>query len=322
MTGRWLWPLLLAPAAACGREPAAPSRPSAIAAVSGAPKEAAHDAVGVVVADQVADVAPPFAGVLMRVNVRAGDAVTAGQVVAELDPRPLEEEIRVAEAALGAAEAARREAMIDIDDARNRLALETKAVAAGVSSAAVGEAARLAVERAEAASQRATADVAAGIARLGTSRNHLTASRLIAPFSGRVAIRYLDAGAMLPSGRAVVRVLGDRRLRLRFAIEPALAARMSPGVEVNATVDTVASTMRAVVRQVSPALDPASGMLFVEAELQESGDTAGTLRPGLAATVRVPQAGSSPDAPEAHDRQIEVAKKVPSPSPASRPDKQ
>jgi multidrug efflux pump subunit AcrA (membrane-fusion protein) len=93
---------------------------------------------------------------------------------------------------------------------------------------------------------------------------------------------------MLSPGRAVVRVLGGTRLRLRFAIEPDQAARVAPGVEVSATVDTVPAAVRAVVRQVSPALDPASGMLFVEAELPGSGDSAGGLRPGLAAMVRVP----------------------------------
>lgn len=110
----------------CGQDsaPSAQRSPQKVAAP--ARGEAVADAVGVVIAEQVADLAAPFAGVLQRVLVRAGDRVTAGQVVAELDPRPLQEELRVAEAALQAAEASHRQARVDIEDAQRRLAVELR----------------------------------------------------------------------------------------------------------------------------------------------------------------------------------------------------
>jgi multidrug efflux pump subunit AcrA (membrane-fusion protein) len=111
---------------------------------------------------------------------------------------------------------------------------------------------------------------------------------LLAPFAGQVAIRYLDAGAMLSAGHAVVRIVGGAALRLRFAVVPEQAPRVVPGTIVRARIDTVAALVPAVVRQVSPALDPASGLLFVEAELQAGAEVSATLRPGLPAMVQVP----------------------------------
>lgn len=260
----------------------------AVAATTRPPSALSRDAIAVLIPDQVSDVAAPIPGVLLRVHVRAGDAVSAGQLVAELDPRPLEHALRLAEASRGAAEASRRQALIDVEDARRRLAIETSATAAGVSPAASLEEAKLAVKRAEAAAERAVAAVAAETAQVTTARDHLAESRVLAPFAGRVAIRYFDAGATLSAGQAVLRVVGGTRQRLRFAVAPEQAARISPGVQLTVTIDTLTTTVSAIVRQVSPALDPASGMLFAEAELEVAAGADAGLRPGLAATVRIP----------------------------------
>jgi multidrug efflux pump subunit AcrA (membrane-fusion protein) len=89
--------------------------------------------IGVITAAESVDIAPRIQGVVATIEVRAGDTVTAGQVIAEMDPKSMQEELRAAEAALGAAVAARHQADVDVEDARRKLAVETKAVAAGVS---------------------------------------------------------------------------------------------------------------------------------------------------------------------------------------------
>ncbi|MBZ0231595.1 MAG: HlyD family efflux transporter periplasmic adaptor subunit, partial [Deltaproteobacteria bacterium] len=106
-----------------------------------------------------------------------------------------------------------------------------------------------------------------------------------APFSGTVALRFKDAGATVGPGTPIVRLVGEEGLRLRFAVPPARMNELAPGKEVDATIDTVDRPLVAIVRQVSPALDPASGMIVVEAELGVAGEAEG-LRPGLAAQVR------------------------------------
>src|SRR3954467_584014 len=55
---------------------------------------------GIVEPLQTVDVQAPFGGRLQSVNFREGDAVSRGQVLFRLDPRPFEDALRQAQAAL------------------------------------------------------------------------------------------------------------------------------------------------------------------------------------------------------------------------------
>jgi RND family efflux transporter MFP subunit len=237
---------------------------------------------GVLTAAESVDIASRVAALISSVSVGVGDKVEEGQVVAEMDPAQLKEELRGAEAALSAAAAASKQASVDVEDARRKLKLETKAVAAGVSPTQNLEEARLSVKRAEAALQRARSAQAAEAARTQTARDHVGNASLRAPFAGTVAMRYRDAGNRVEAGAPIVRIVGHGSMRLRFAIPPQLAKDMKVGTRVSATVDTVEKPIEATIKQVSPTIDPPSGMVIVEAELAAAGDS---LQPGLAATV-------------------------------------
>lgn len=242
--------------------------------------------VGVITAGEVVDIAPRFQGVVAAVHVRSGDKVTPGQVLVAMDPRPMREQLRAAEAALSAAQAARRQAEVNVEDARRRVLLETKAVADGVSAKVALDEAQFAVKRTEAAAQQAASTVAAESSRVQTARDHLSDMSLRSNTDGVVAMRFKDPGATVTAGTPIVRVVGRLEPRLRFAVPPDKAGGISPGAAVTATVDTIAAPVSAIVRQVSPALDPASGMIIVEAELAP-GAMATELRPGLPARVQL-----------------------------------
>lgn len=238
--------------------------------------------VGVLAAAQSVDIAPRAAGVVVKIDVATGDHVTMGQVVAEMDPVGLQEELRAAEAALGAATAAHRQAIVDVEDAKRKVVLETQAVADGVSAKAVLEEAKFAVKRAEAAEQKAAATQAAEASRVQTARDHVGETQLRAPFDGAIAQRYRDAGSRIDAGAAVVRIVGNGGMHLRFAVPPDRARALMVGAKVTAAVDTVTSPVAGTIKQISPTIDAASGMVIVEAELADTG----ALRPGLAARVK------------------------------------
>ena len=237
--------------------------------------------VGVIAAADTVDVAPRFQGVLATVKVRPGDHVTAGQVIAEMDPKAMQEELRAAQAAFGAAQAAKRQADVDVEDARRKAKLEAQSAAQGISSRAVAEEAELAVKRAEAAQQRTVAMLAAETSHVETARDHLADNVLRAKSDGVVANRFKDPGSTVAAGTPIVRIVGRGGPRLKFAVPPELAHALE-GKTVTATVDTITHPVTATVQQVPPSLDPASGMIIVEVEI--TGETA-DLRPGLAATV-------------------------------------
>lgn len=239
--------------------------------------------VGVVAAAESVDIAPRFQGVIAKIRVRPGDSVITGEIIAEMDQKSMQEELRAAQAAFGAAAAAKRQADVDVEDATRKAKLEAESAAKGISSTSVADEAKLAVKRAEAAAQRAGSLVAAESSHVQTARDHLTDNVLRAKFDGTVAMRFRDDGATVPAGGAIVRIVGRGGPRLRFAVPPDRARALTPGSRVTAVVDTIAKPVSAVIQQVSPALDPASGMILVEAEIDAPSTE---LRPGLAATVK------------------------------------
>jgi macrolide-specific efflux system membrane fusion protein len=243
--------------------------------------------VGVIAPAQMMDVAPLAAGRIATVNVRAGDEVKAGDVVAEMDPSSMEEELRAAQADLAAAQASYRSAAVAVEAARHNLSVEKKAFAAGVSPRQNVEKAEVDLKQAIAEADRQAANAASARSRVDTAKDHVGNTKLEAKFDGFVQIRFHDSGATVQPGQAIVRILGKTDLRLRFAVPPERKA-LAADTKITATVDTVTGTVPAVVRSVSPAVDPASGMFIVEAELTADPSIVSQLRPGLAAWVALP----------------------------------
>ena len=275
---------------ACGEDrPAAPPvrRDAGSAAHVVAPDAAVtRGYIGVITAAESVDIAPRFQGVIASVDVRPGDSVTAGQIVAEMDQKSMEEELRAAKAALGSANAAERQAEVDVADAKRKLRLETRALAEGISPRSAVDEAKMGVERAYAAAAQAASTVAQEKSHVQTAQDHLNDLALRAPADGTVAMRFKDPGSTVEAGTAILRVVGKGGLRLKFAVPPEQAGKLAPGGTVHAEVETVATPVTATIRQVSPALDPSSGMIIVEAELAGPAASDGTLRPGLAAWVK------------------------------------
>ena len=97
-----------------------------------------------------------------------------------------------------------------------------------------------------------------------------------------------NPNALTPNGLGGVNLStgNSSGFRLRFAIPPERAQRLALGAQVEVEVETFPALLSATVRQVSPALDPASGMIIAEAELVADAATTAQLRPGLAAWVK------------------------------------
>ena len=239
--------------------------------------------VGVVTSAESVDITPRIAGVISKVSVAAGDVVEKDQVIAEMDPATLQEELRAAQAAVGAANAARRQAEVDVEDAKRTIKSETTAVAQGVSPTNALDDAKFKLRRAEAALEKASSALAAEASRAQTAKDHVTETALRAPFAGTVAQRMRDAGNRIEAGQPIVRIVSTGGMRLRFAVPPELAKLATVGAKVNATIDTIAAPIAATVKQVTPSLDAASGMIIVEAQFPT--DASNQLRPGLAAWV-------------------------------------
>jgi membrane fusion protein, multidrug efflux system len=119
-------------------------------------------------------------GQLMRVLFREGDVVSAGALLAEVDPRPFQVQLSQAEAQLAKDQAALKNAQVDLaryqllnqQDSISKQQLDTQAALVRQDEAA------LKVDQAQ----------------IDNARLQLTYSRITAPISGRVGLRLVDPG--------------------------------------------------------------------------------------------------------------------------------
>ncbi len=207
------------------------------------------------------------AGYLKSISVDRGDAVKAGQVLAEIEiPEVAAEHVRH--------EAGLKIAKIELDRLK----------------AAREKAPDLITPQ---ATDTAESKVAIAQATLAQSDTMLRFARISAPFAGIVTMRYVDIGAFVPaatagsgpSAAAIVTLMDYSTVRAHVAVPEIEAARVKVGQPVVlATESLPGRVFKGTVSRHSGALDEATRSLLVEADFPNA-ELA--LRPGMYATVKL-----------------------------------
>jgi multidrug efflux system membrane fusion protein len=146
------------------------------------------DALGTVTAAATATVRPQVSGILQKVLFKEGQMVKAGQVLAQIDPRPFE-------LALMQATGQRQRDEAQLENAR--LTLERYQTLLSQDSIA-----RQDVDTQAALVKQLQGTVMTDRANEGTARLNLGYSKVVAPISGRVGLRVVDIGNLVSSGDA------------------------------------------------------------------------------------------------------------------------
>jgi RND family efflux transporter MFP subunit len=188
---------------------------------------------------------------------RPGAAVKRGQVLATLDCRFTSASSR--EIAARAQSVAERQAAVQHEAER------VQAIASG-GFASVNEVEQL---RAKAASERA--DIESVRANLATKQMAVNDCILRAPFDGDVVERFVDPGAYIRPGEAVLSV-ADRAVMLVVADAPEDDfSIVAPGTPVDITIDAVHAQLRAPISRRTPKADPATRTVRFEIDVRDHG---------------------------------------------------
>ncbi len=205
--------------------------------------------------DEDATLAPQVAGRLVALPVREGDAVRRGALLARVEPRPLEEGVATAEAALAKA----RE---DESVKERASALTDSLFAKGIASAEERDGDRAALEAARAARVEARG-------RLMQARRTLGWAQVRAPFDGVVAKVFRHPGEAVDGTPAtpVVRLLGTSAQEVTADATADGLSRTRTGDGARVAVPGEETPADGRVVRVSRSVDPATGVGEVRVRL-------------------------------------------------------
>jgi RND family efflux transporter MFP subunit len=188
---------------------------------------------------------------LAELRAQVGESVKRGQVLAVFSDELVQADVAMARAAVNEAEAVLAEAVANANRARE---LSPK----GVISAQQAQQAYTAERTAQARLESAKAAEQA-------QRLRLKFTQVVAPDAGLISARSATVGAVMPAGQEMFRLIRQGRLEWRAEVAASDLASIKPGMGVFVT-PAGGAPMKGSVRQVSPAIDPASrnGLVYVD----------------------------------------------------------
>lgn len=213
------------------------------------------------------DITTKLAGRLAEVNVKEGNDVKAGQVLAQMDVRELEAELRQAQAQVIQAQKQRTAAVAVIAQRKSEVTLAEKNLARSrelyenrnipIEQLQRSETAVQTAQAARSAAQAELALAAAAIdaarARVESVRTRIDDGALKTPIAGRVLYRLAEPGEVLPSGGKVLTILDLTDASMTIFLPTLQAGRLRIGDEARIVLDAISEyTIPATVSFVSP----------------------------------------------------------------------
>ncbi len=263
---------------ACGADPIpAPPRPVLVAHPGPVAGTRVAAFAGEVRARQESALAFQVGGKLVRRDVDVGDAVSRGDLLAELDPGDLRAQAQAAQAQLAAAEG-------ELSRARADRARYAQLAGQQLVS-------RSALDAQDAAYAAAAGQAKAARADLQVARNQAAYTRLLAPSDGRIASRQAEAGQVVAAGQTVFTLAGDQGREVAIALPESDVDDFSIGQPaLIALWNTPGARLPGKIREIAPAADPQTRTYAARVAL--TAEAASKVSLGQSARVFLQPAGS------------------------------
>ena len=277
--------------AGCAEKPAASASAATTPPASRpapAPESPYFETSGPLVVENQVDVLAQRDGVVARIVADVGAPVQKGQLLAQFDDRQLRADVESYQAKVRSMELNQKNFEAETRVVESDLQRSEQMWAAQLITQQQLEHDRYKLEAQKFQAQREAEIIRENRATLRSLELELEKTRVLAPFSGIVARRYVRAGQRVAANDRLFWVTATGPLKVQFTLPESFAGRLRRGQEVTVLAPSApAEEHRARVTSVSPVVDPASGTIEVRAEIVGA---ASALRPGMTATVRVSKA--------------------------------
>jgi membrane fusion protein, multidrug efflux system len=274
-TGALLVLVLGGPAGDAAAAPVARSQMLATAPVTSSDAADSSGFDGVVQAVRQTAIAAQVPGAVVSLDVKAGDAVKAGQVMLRLDARAAEQTAAAGAAQLQAARAAQEVAAKDFE--RQKLLFATNYIS------------QAALDRAEAQFKATQGEASAQLAAAAAARTQSGLSVVKAPYDGVVSEVAVALGDMAMPGRPLLTLYDPRSMRIGVAVPQSAAVRWTPGQAVQVDLPgSLVGRITPVGAQVLPTVDPVTHTIELRLDLPPG---LPGVTPGMFARAWLPAAG-------------------------------
>ncbi|QDV50044.1 efflux RND transporter periplasmic adaptor subunit [Gimesia fumaroli] len=232
-----------------------------------------EEAIGTLKASSRTIVASKVLATIEKINVKAGDQVTKGQMLIELDAKEYQARLSQAKQSLAAASATR-------DEAEKEFKRVETLLRKNVVTKSDFDRAKRQLEVAKAEESRAKQAVT-------EAEILLSYTTIKAAKNGRIVDRLAEPGDIVNPGAPLLVLYDATSLRLEAPVMEHLAVKLRPGDELKVYVDALNRELNATIDEIVPQADAPSRSFLVKASLPRSED----LYEGMFGRLRIP-AGS------------------------------
>lgn len=274
----WGWPAL-------GKAVFKPEvQPTEILSVSPAQASVKLTSSGYVIAQNASDVGPVVAGRIKRIDIKEGDLVKQGQVIAVLDNADRKAALTSARSQISSAQARADVAKADLAAGELKLKRERALAKEGVSASGIADDLAAQVEAQRKNVQAAEAQVKAAGAEAKNLQVNLDYMTVTAPMTGMVLGKPAGVGAMVgPFVGPIAKLVDLSSMEVETDVPEARLSMVEVGAPAEILLDAFPNRrLRGQVSQVGPRVDRAKATVTVKVKFVD--DPKGVL-PEMAARV-------------------------------------
>ncbi len=237
---------------------------------------------------------------VQKVHVKAGDAMTKGDLLADLDSRQSRARLDQAKESFKAAMAGKKQAVQGVEAARaafieaesnhNRISEYFKSEAATQKELENSKSGYLQAKAGLSRAEEGLTEAEAGIQQvkevIREAEITLGFTRITAPTTGEVIKRWVEPGDLALPGKPLISLRTESGFRIEAYVREGLVHRVKPGNRLKAEIPTLGAKVDAQVEEVIPYADPETRTFLVKAAIPFIEG----LYPGMFGKLLIPEA--------------------------------